>query len=356
MSIKGALKAIQKGKDQISNLQNKVSSTANKTGAKVAAGIAVGAGGLAAINGISQNLSDTANSYMNILPSNSTGGIDGKIIDSIMPAIAPSMSSSAPLSLTYPTTLTNTALNPAHINFQFFDRDTKLKTTSINLPMPDNVSNPSTIEWDQESFGMVGDALIKGLKHVGSGKEANYDDVKEQISAMGERVKSLAWYTGMSSVVNAAGGQSSRDGLMGAVSGKVPNPYRTLLFRGVDFRSFNFEFRFVPFSESDCTLINTIITKFREHSYPDVTTEKMFFTYPDECAITYMWESSHNKWLNSFKRAVCTGIDVNFAPNGQWSSLRNGFPNMIVVSTRWKEVEIITKSDIRDKDRSGQRS
>lgn len=361
MSIKSALKAIQKGQDQISNARSKIDSNISATINNIGAGIAVGAGGLAAVNGINQSLSDTANSYMNILPSNSAGGIGGNIVDNILPAVAPSAASlvnsiSGGTSLTYPTTLKNIALNPAHINFQFFDRDTKLKTTSINLPMPDNVSNPSTIEWDQENFGMIGDALVKGLKHMGSGAETNVEDVKEKISAMGERIKSLAFYTGMSNLVGGLGGNASAEGIMGAVSGKVPNPYRTLLFRGVDFRSFTFEFRFVPFSESDCTLIDNIITKFREHSYPDFAADKMFFTYPDECQITYMWESSHNKWLNNFKRAVCTGIDVNFAPLGQWSSMRNGFPNMIILSTRWKEVEIITKGDIKYKDSKGQRS
>lgn len=69
-----------------------------------------------------------------------------------------------------------------------------------------------------------------------------------------------------------------------------------------------------------------------------------------------MWESNTNKWLNNFKRAVCSGINVNFAPLGQWAALRNGFPYMIELQTTWTEVEIITKGDINTKNSLGQRS
>ncbi len=352
MALKNALKSLQSGnistgiRDAFSGAAQNVISNATSN-----------------IKGITSDISGAASMYSNILPSNASGGI-GNLISSVLPAISPSLSGSrSPSVLVYPETLNNISLNPAHINFQFYSRSSEntseanLRSTSINLPMPDNVSNPSTISWDQSDFGMLGDTLVKGLKAAGSETEINTQNVQEKMSAMSERIKSLAFYTGMSNAVSGLGGANiDAGGLMGAVSGKMPNPYKTMLFRGVNFRDFSFEFRFVPFSASDCDLIDTIIAKFREHSYPDFAADKMFFTYPDECQITYMWESSHNKWLNNFKRAVCTGIDVNFAPLGHWSAARNGFPNMIILTTKWSEVEVITKSDIKYKDTKNQRS
>lgn len=379
MALKNALKAVQTGKAKVVSaatskenlpiLQNVVSgattNVVNKLGDKIGnskAMTAIGAGmtTFAAIRADVQSQIDNISPFTsdNILPNNVNNSV-GSIVDNVVPAAAGAVASFVPSvgkSLTYPSTLTNVALNPAHINFQFFDRDTNIKTTSINLPMPDNVVNPSRISWDQENFGMVGDAMVKSLKAIqSSGGELKSENIQEHINSMGERLKSLAFYTGMSNVVSGLGGSASAEGIMGQVSGKIPNPYRTMLFRGVDFRTFSFEFRFVPFSEDDCNTIDKIISKFREHAYPDFAADKMFFTYPDECQINYMWESGHNKWLNSFKRAVCTGIDVNFAPLQQWSSLRNGFPNMIIITTTWSEVEIITKNDIRSRDTNGQR-
>lgn len=345
MAIKGALKLIQSGSNALSSTQAKV------------AGAAAGLGAAAiSVNNLKDEISEGLNSFGSLINNASSGSV-GNIINGIVPAIAQSglLNKSSNTSLTYPTTLNNVTLNPAHITFQFYKQNTKDKLTTIHLPMPDNINNPSTISWDQESFGMIGDTMIKGLKEI-QGGSPNAQDVETKLNSMMERVKSLGFYTGMSNVVGKAGGSASAEGIMGAVSGKTMNPYRAMLFRGVDFRSFSFKFDLVPFSESDCDLIHNIVMKFREHSYPDFAAQKMFFTYPDECQITYMWESGPNKWLNNFKRAVCTGIDVDFAPQGQWSSLRNGFPNMIRITTRWSEVEIITKGDIKNADSKGQRS
>lgn len=352
MSVKSALKLVQKGSGAVSKVASKITGTQAKIAAGVGAVVATGV----AIGTIAKDIKETVGAVGDVIDGGAAGNI-GEVVGEVVPAVAQSFLSEDNISLTYPRTLNNMALNPAHINFQFYKSDSMSKMTSINLPMPDAVKNPNSINWDQGDFGMIGHEVVEGLKKMGSGQQFTTEGVEEKMAAIVERVKSLGFYTGMSNIIAGAGGNSlSAENIMGAVTGKIPNPYKTMLFRGVDFRSFVFTFQLVPFSEADCDLIHDIVTKFREHSYPDFAADKMFFTYPDECQITYMWETGHNKWLNNFKRAVCTGVDVDFAPRSQWSSLRNGFPNMIEISTRWSEVEIVTKGDIRNRDSQGQRS
>lgn len=257
-----------------------------------------------------------------------------------------------PKGLMYPKTLGNSKLNPAHINFQYYKKN--VISDTIDLPMPDQVTNPSTINWAQENFGMIGNAVASSLKQVGSDQIANGEDIGKSIAAMGERIKTLAFYNVTSSAIGQAGGSVSAEGLMGAVGGKIPNPYHTMLFRGVEFRNFSFVFKFTPFTESDCELIDAIINTMRSHAYPDFSTDNQFFEYPDECQITYVWENNPNKWLHQFKRAVCTGIDVEYSSNGTWSSMRNGFPTLITVSTRWSETQVVTRGDIVSKNKKGQ--
>lgn len=283
----------------------------------------------------------------------------GKAIPAKLNAMLSSQFASAEAApYTYPKTLTNVALNPAHINFQFYSRtgyDQFSLAESINLPMPEAVSNPSTINWSQEDFGMIGNAVVTGLQKMGQGNSSG-DAIQGSLSSMSDRILSVGAFNVASAAVGYAGGSASADGIMGQVAGKIPNPYKAMLFRGVNFREFSFVFKFVPFTESDCDLIDSIIQVMRSHAYPDFAGDQMFFTYPGECQITYCWESGANKWLNNFKRAVCTGIDVNYATGGQWTNMRNGFPNMITITTRWSEVEVVTKNDIKVKDKKGQRS
>ncbi len=306
------------------------------------------------INGIKQDIGNTVSAFNNVASAVKSGDI-GKLVSTVLPSLSFNTRPNTNMSIYYPETLKNVALNPAHIHFQFFRQNTQTKLSSIHLPMPDDIRNPSTINWEATDFGMMGNAAVKSIQAVKS-DNVSKSAITDQLNSMSERVKSVAFYHAASEVVNGLGGnQLSPDDIMGATSGKVTNPYKTFLFRGVNFRTFSFNFNLVPFSEADCDSIDKIVSKFREHSYPDFASDKMFFTYPDECQITYMWESSHNKWLNSFKRAVCSSVEANFAPLGQWAALRNGFPYMITLSTIWTEVEIITKGDISSKNNQGQR-
>lgn len=378
MSVKYVMEDIQNGSNIINNAGNTVSDVNNniQNGASTVSDI------IASITSVPGVLSDTVNnaketasstikdaketaskikSMSDTIKNTSVGDI-GKNITEIVPATAQALLSefdNSATSLMWPDTLKNVSLNPGHINFQFFELDEnnqEYRSTSINLPMPDDVKNPSTINWDNGTdFGMMGDAVVKGIKSIKNGS-ATTEGVQEQMHAMVERVKSLAFYTGMSNVVSAAGGNASANDLMGASSNKMPNPYKTMLFRGVDFRKFNFTFFFVPFSEKDCSNILKIIEKFRYHSYPAFAADKMFFTFPDECQITYMWESSPNKWLNNFKRSVCTAIEVDYCANGMWSPTRNGFPNLIKITTTWTETQVLTKEDITTANNTGQKS
>lgn len=347
MAIKAILGAIQKGSGAIGKVASKITGTQAKIAAGVGAVVATGV----AVGSAVKSIKDSVNSVGNMLNGAASGNV-GSIINGIVPDMAPSYSSGSKASLTYPKTLSNVSLNPAWINFQFYDRDTNTSLTSINLPMPDSVKNPSSISWDQGDFGMIGDTAVKAISAINPNESVSMESVKSKLDAIVGRATSLAAYEGLSSFITKAGGNSISSGdLMGASAGKIPNPYKTMLFRGVDFRSFVFTFQLVPFTEDDCDLIYNIIQKFREHSYPAFSDGNMFFTYPDECKITYMWENGENKWLNSFKRCVCTGVDIDFTPRGQWSSLRNGFPNVVEISTRWSEVEVVVKQDITDRRR-----
>lgn len=363
--VKGGLAVLQAGKNVLTKVSPKVgkrvsdatapaTKAATKVKGQVVKATAVGAGVIAAgTAGVA-----IYNDIKNGLESIQSGGGVGNAVTKIVPAIGAITSSMGKGLgvLTYPKTLGNTTLNPAYIKFQFYDRDTNTQTTTINLPMPNTVNNPNSISWDQQDFGMLGDAVVRGIKAVGSGT-GSAEKIKAHLDSMAERMKSVAFYSGMSEIVQKGGGNNlSADDMLGASTGKALNPYKTMLFRGVNFRTFTFSFDLVPFEESDCDLINNIITAFRAHSYPDFSGDKMFFTFPDECQITYMWESGTNKWLNNFKRAVCTNVEIDYAPMSHWSSIRNGFPNVIRINTQWSEVEIISRGDILNNNNQGQSS
>lgn len=256
----------------------------------------------------------------------------------------------------YPRNLENVNLHPGIIQFQFFERQTQLQrlfpSDTVQLYMPEQSSAPSSVSWDSEQFGFIGNTMSKMMQ---GGSSAT--DIQSTMSGALDRVKHQAVFTtaagAAQTMANKAKGMlgttgMSANGLGGQVAGKVPNPYLTCIFRGVDFRNFNFTFKFTPLSENDCDLIHNIVTTMRKHAYPYQMDESAFLSYPSECMIAYFWKGKLNPYMHRFKRAVCTGIDVDYSSAGSFAMLRNGMPAHITVSTQWKEIEVITRQDIEN--------
>lgn len=256
--------------------------------------------------------------------------------------------------LVYPTSLKDSSANPAWIQFNFFNRDSPKESSpkdKISLYMPESASAPSTASWDTEKFGFLGNAVATGANafRQGSGLQGAMNAMQSTWGAM-QGGSDLVMATMLANVGSAAvglmGGSVSAEGLMGAVAGKMPNPYLTMVFRGIDFRNFAFVFKFYPFQESDCALIDSIVKTFRANQVSDYDSGNTMLSYPSECQISYKWMDKDNPWLHKFKRAVCTGVDVDYTPTGMFSTMRNGFPSEITVSTKWSEIELVTRTDI----------
>lgn len=254
--------------------------------------------------------------------------------------------------LIYPSTLQNSSLNPAAIQFAWFDmKDNPPEPTKqsplqvIWLSMPEHAANPSTVNWDNEKMGFIGEAAVK----LGKGGNSS-GDVQAFIDGAQEKIKANALVNLTNSLISGLGGnQITSDGLMGAASGKINNPYLTVVFRGVDFRNFTFVFKFTPLTEDDCDTINKIIQSFRSNSLPIyLGGGNAFMQYPNVCQIQYIWEGRENPWMHRFMPAFCTGLDVDYSSAGTFSALRNGFPTCITVTTKWTEMTVVTRRDVED--------
>lgn len=248
----------------------------------------------------------------------------------------------------FPKNLVDMNVNPAAINFQYYRNDfgALRPESNITLMMPDEISQPNTVSWDNEKFGLAGEMVRQGMRKFAGSDTSNAQTVSSMIDAVNARVTNSAVFNTASVGVNQFGSEASAAGLMGAVKGVIANPYVTAIFRGVDFRSFEFVFRFTPLSESDCGDIDNIISEMRRLSLPDYRDGGSYLSYPYECTINYLWKGQRNKWLNRFKRCACTKIDINYTGAGAFTAMRNGFPSQIVLSTSWTELDLVVREDI----------
>ena len=127
--------------------------------------------------------------------------------------------------------------------------------------------------------------------------------------------------------------------------GKVYNPNVELLYTMPSMRGYDFTFSFVPKDPGEAQIVNDIILNFRKWSAPEDIQNGMF-EVPHVWEIKYMIGSRENTFMNKFKHAACTNVQVQANPQmSMHVSHPDGAPIETVMTLNFREVNIITRED-----------
>lgn len=241
--------------------------------------------------------------------------------------------------LEYPKWISNAGLDgfpPAgFMMFTFKKRgkwDEKSTTrATATLFMPEQFSAPINVMWEKKDTGT---SLSGVMDTLGTGwtKFKNNLGLSQGATMLSQK---------------AFGSSANADDIAGFTTGQHQNPNFKVMFKGVDFRTFSFDFKFTPQSESDCAIVDQIIKEFRKAALPDNTSSgDPYLQYPDEVTIEYFWNGQKNKWLNGFKPAIITGINVDYTSGGQFIAMKNGFPAETKLTLTFQETDILVREDV----------
>ena len=129
--------------------------------------------------------------------------------------------------------------------------------------------------------------------------------------------------------------------------GATINPRMEMLFKGVSFREYSFEFTFRPKDELEHNNVIEIIKSFRKHAYPELSSGGRFYIFPSEFMITYKFKDDDNMFMNKIKKCVITKIDTNYAEEA-WRVLPDGRPAALTLSMTFKETQQVTRQDVEE--------
>jgi len=132
--------------------------------------------------------------------------------------------------------------------------------------------------------------------------------------------------------------------------GKIKNPYREQIFKQVEFRTFNFEYTFLPESISEAQNVLQIVKILRQNMLPEVAENAFYLIYPSEFSLYYMYKGGLNTNVHQFSDCVLTNMTVKYG--GQdFVTFKDsgGVPADIVMSLTFREIVPIT-SDRVDKE------
>ena len=255
----------------------------------------------------------------------------------------------------------------------------------ILMYMPQDVSTSMSTSWGGKEITNTAAIALRAYANLTGG------DYDAAIQAVGSGVPGFA--KGLPSSVaaglvnmglNATGAQTNlgMNDILGGTAGVITNPNTEMLFGGPSIRNIGFKFKMAARSEREARNMLTICRRFQYHAsarfggkspiiagvvkglsnFGNKTQDKKskiskdeiksfadsnnFISVPDLCLFKYMTGNNVNTYLNQYKACAITNVDVNFTPDGSYSTLVGGYPSAVELTLGFVETKIIYKKEI----------
>ena len=257
----------------------------------------------------------------------------------------------------------------------------------ILMYMPQDVSTSMSTSWGGKEITNTAAIALRAYANLTGG------DYDAAIQAVGSGVPGFA--KGLPSSVaaglvnmglNATGAQTNlgMNDILGGTAGVITNPNTEMLFGGPSIRNIGFKFKMAARSEREARNMLTICRRFQYHasakfgatspiiggiikglsnlgnsnkpkkektqiSNNEITSfadSNNFIGVPDLCLFKYMTGNNVNTYLNQYKACAITNVDVNFTPDGSYSTLVGGYPAAVELTVGLVETKIIYQGEI----------
>lgn len=227
-----------------------------------------------------------------------------------------------------------TAKTPSH----------SITTSAIALYMPTNVKATYSQDYESDTAGMAGD--LEGIAN----RVMSAEGAKNKVEAGLKGVISPAIRKGKEALGEFISLAGAGDPVRFAAkrAGVAINPRNEQFYNSPNFRSFSFDFDFWPRNEKEAEAVDKIIAIFKYNSSPGFLGGTLggVFQIPNYFRISYMFNNGENPHLNKIGACYCTGVEVDYAPDGQFTTFKDGRPVHTKLTVSFIEDRIITKQDI----------
>lgn len=245
-------------------------------------------------------------------------------------------------------------------------------TTSIVLPLPEQIQDAYNIIVQEQQLGVIGAAIVdqfsggganteklKGLldkakeagAQAGQGGNINSDNLMKSLSTSGQYAKFIS--RSFLDSLPVEGLSLATD----IVTGSAINPHTTLNFDGVGLKKFEFNWTLAPRSQKESDELRNIINKIKGHILPKYSTlpgltnsgnraaDQALLRYPDLALIRFNG-LAQGHWFE-FKPGMISNMSVNYSPQGN-VLLEGGKPAVVHLSMSFTEAQIHTSGPYED--------
>lgn len=221
-----------------------------------------------------------------------------------------------------------------------FTRQMKRLRAAIALNTPNQFTARYSANWseaDTNLFQMAmrgSENLGKAVMEYSNGNTSEATDAAKQDLTIGAAI-----------ALNTIPGKDA----VSALTGLATNPKKEQIFKGVDFRTFQFDYQFYPKSKAEYQNVQNIIYMFKLHMHPEYKdTNNFLYIYPSEFDIVHYNGVDENFNLPRHTSCALVDLTVNYTPQSQFTSFNGGAPTQINISMTFKELAQMSKERIQE--------
>ena len=232
--------------------------------------------------------------------------------------------------------------------FGFSNRDKPENRNPIGtviLPIPGGIQDNNSVSWAGQNMN----ALEAGLANVALNAIEDPSKVGDATNNILDALRSGGGEA-KTAVANAFAGMATGTGgqLLARTTGAVINPNLELLFSGPALRTFSFSFKMNAREKAESEEIVRIIRFFKQGSAAQRSTSNLFLKSPHTFQIQYLHrgpEGEPNPFMGRIKECALQSIGVNYTPENNYATFKDGEMVSYQVSLNFSELEPVFNDD-----------
>jgi len=225
---------------------------------------------------------------------------------------------------------------------------------TVTLPIQSGIKDQNAAGWGEETMdpGQIAAAGI-ALNTIFNGS----DGFSKSLKGVADQIKgdTAAFETAVGTKFAESAAQVK--GLLSRTQGKIINPNLELLFQKPTLRPFSFQFRMSARNANEAKQIIRIIRFFKQNMAPQKgggsggESANLFLKAPNTFQVHYLHRGKdEHKFIGRLKECAMTSFEVDYTPDGNYSTYEDGIMTSYTISMSLKELEPIFYEDYDDSD------
>ena len=223
---------------------------------------------------------------------------------------------------------------------------------TVTLPIQSGIKDQNAAGWGEDVMtpidiakaGIALNTITSGI----SGLDKSLTEAKDQLQGSTADFQTLAASAFAEKAANVKG-------LLTRTQGVIQNPNLELLFQKPTLRPFSFQFKMSARSKGEAEQIIKIIRFFKQNMAPQKgggsggESANLFLKAPNTFQIHYMHEGTkEHPYIGRAKECAMTSFEVDYTPDGNYSTLKDGFMTSYTISMSLKELEPVFYEDYEE--------